>query len=242
MAGNDDRDMAVRATRSFPRRRTWSVAVALVAIGLSVGCAGRVGSDTTMTTPTARVLGVVPGDGPDPSGEVTSTVPASASTTAPTTTTAVPTTTSRATTTTEEQPYTAALGEAQDLGDWTVTVTAVDPSATARVLAENPFNEPPTSGAYVVVDLTATYRGSTWGTPFDLTVAMINGDGQVIEPYSFRTAVVCPDDLLTQPDVVAGGSVTGSVCLDIATYTSGIVNVSTGFGRHFAYWQGVPRP
>ncbi|MDY7106653.1 MAG: hypothetical protein S0880_36215 [Actinomycetota bacterium] len=203
-------------------------------------------STTSTTAPSTTTTGATAPPTAPPTRRTRTSVPATTpppppATPPPTPSTAAPTTTAPSTTTTTA-PYTAPLGTAQDIGEWTVTVTAVDPGATARVLAENPFNEPPTSGAYTVVDLTATYRGTLSGTPFDVAVGMINGDGQIVEPFSFANVVVCPNDLLNQPDVASGGTISGSVCLDIASFRSGIVNVWTGWDQHVAYWQGLPQP
>ncbi|MDH3498935.1 MAG: hypothetical protein OEM97_02330 [Acidimicrobiia bacterium] len=103
-----------------------------------------------------------------------------------------------------------------DVGDWQIHVLGVERDATATVLAESDFNEPPREGyQHVLVTLEATYDGSASGSFWsDLSWGLL-GSGRV--EYSEFTASCgsIPDDISQVPEVFAGGVISGTVCLTI---------------------------
>ena len=72
----------------------------------------------------------------------------------------------------------ARVGEPVVVGDWEVTVTAIDLDADAEMAEANRFNKE-ASGRYVLVDYSATYRGSgpSGDAGYDLTWTLTGDDG-----------------------------------------------------------------
>jgi hypothetical protein len=69
------------------------------------------------------------------------------------------------------------LGEAAEIGDYSVRLIEVDADALDAVLAANEFNDPPGNGRYVVFTFEATYLGDEEGSPgIDLTTVFSGGD------------------------------------------------------------------
>jgi len=108
---------------------------------------------------------------------------------------------------------TVPLGVPARVGDYDVTVDAVELNANATVAAANEFNEPPT-GQYVVLQLTATYLGAEEGMPgWDLTAVFHGSDSR---QYSDTDcSAVLPDDGADAATLNSGGSETFQFCLDI---------------------------
>lgn len=106
-----------------------------------------------------------------------------------------------------------AIGESARVGDYDVTVVGFTPDATAQVLDANQFNDPPGPGeVYAMVRVRATYDGDGEGfAGMDLSVGYIGDDGRIYVDHDCMA--VEPDNLLDQPQVVAGGTVEGNLCL-----------------------------
>lgn len=103
-----------------------------------------------------------------------------------------------------------AVGEAGTVGDWTVTIDAVDTDATDEVMAANEFNEDP-DGVYVLVTVTATYNGDDEAmASMDLAMRLQGSDGRQYATYDCDASV--PDSLTNEPMLVAGGTASGNVC------------------------------
>ncbi len=103
-----------------------------------------------------------------------------------------------------EQAPALALGQAAVVGDFVVTVTAVDAAAGARLAAADPANPPAVHG-YVLVDAVATYVGATTGTPaLDLAATLTGGDGRRYDDAA--TPAVSPLAALRPVGLVPGGS------------------------------------
>ncbi len=100
------------------------------------------------------------------------------------------------------------------IGDYQVTVDAVELDANATVAGADEFNEPATNGQYVVAQLTATYTGTDEGTPgFDLTAVFHGTDSR---QYSDADCMAyLPDDAIDAPTLNAGGSDTFQFCMDV---------------------------
>jgi hypothetical protein len=89
------------------------------------------------------------------------------------------------------------LGVAAPVGDYEVTLDAVELDGNAIVAWANDFNEPP-AGQYVVIQLTATYLGTEEGTPgWDLSAIFHGTDSR---QYSDSDcSAVLPDDAMDSP-------------------------------------------
>lgn len=105
------------------------------------------------------------------------------------------------------------LGVAAQVGDYDVSVDAVELDGNATVASGNDFNEPPI-GQYVVIQVTATYQGSEEGTPgWDLSAIFHGTDAR---QYSdSECAQVLPDDAMDAPTLNTGGSDTFQFCMDV---------------------------
>jgi hypothetical protein len=111
-------------------------------------------------------------------------------------------------------PDVVPLGVPAQVGDFQVTVDAVELDGNATVAGANEFNEPP-AGQYVVVQLTATYVGAEEGNPgWDLTAVFHGTDAR---QYSDSDcSAVLPDDGMDAPTLNSGGSDTFQFCMDVA--------------------------
>jgi hypothetical protein len=105
------------------------------------------------------------------------------------------------------------LGVPAQVGDYEVTLDAVELNANETVVGANDFNEPPT-GQYVITQLTVTYTGAEEGTPgFDLTAIFHGTDSR---QYSDTDcSAVLPDDAMDAPTLNSGGSDTFQFCMDV---------------------------
>jgi Domain of unknown function (DUF4190) len=106
-----------------------------------------------------------------------------------------------------------ALGVPAQVGDYEVTVDAVELDANETVAGANDWNEPPT-GQYVIAQLTVTYTGAEEGMPgFDLTAIFHGTDSR---QYSdAECSAVLPDDAMDAPTLNSGGSDTFQFCMDV---------------------------
>jgi Domain of unknown function (DUF4190) len=112
-----------------------------------------------------------------------------------------------------ETAETVALGVPAQVGDYEVTVDAVELDANETVAGANDWNEPPT-GQYVIAQLTVTYTGAEEGMPgFDLTAIFHGTDSR---QYSdTECSAVLPDDAMDAPTLNSGGSDTFQFCMDV---------------------------
>jgi hypothetical protein len=110
-------------------------------------------------------------------------------------------------------PEVTPLGVPAQVGDYEVTVDAVELDGNATVAGANDYNEPPT-GQYVIAQLTVTYLGSEEGMPgFDLTAIFHGSDAR---QYSDSECMaVLPDDAMDAPTLNSGGSDTFQFCMDV---------------------------
>jgi hypothetical protein len=105
------------------------------------------------------------------------------------------------------------LGVPAQVGDYQVTVDAVQLDGNAAVAAANRFNEDPT-GQYVIAQLTVTYTGGEEGTPgWDLSAVFHGTDAR---QYSDADcSAVLADDAMEAPTLNPGGSDTFQFCMDV---------------------------
>jgi hypothetical protein len=92
------------------------------------------------------------------------------------------------------------------VGDWSVAVYTLNRDAWPIIHAQNQFNEPPALGTqYVMIEITARYKGSTSGDVFFDLFEHVVGDQNVA--YNPKTEVL-PADCSDVGDVFPGGEVT----------------------------------
>ena len=109
------------------------------------------------------------------------------------------------------------LGEATTIGDYKVTVTAVNLDATDVVLDVNEFNEDP-AGTYVLVSLAGTFLGEddTEGMPgWELSAVIVGSDAK--QYRDTETFAVPPSPLIEGPTLEAGGEFEGNFVIDVPT-------------------------
>ena len=100
---------------------------------------------------------------------------------------------------------------------WEVAVLATQPDATAAVLAENPFNDPPGEGTqFYLVTLRATYRG-TASAQFNgsFRLRTLGESGVVYTTFEHSCGVI--PNTLPNSELFAGGTVEGNECWAIAS-------------------------
>ena len=99
------------------------------------------------------------------------------------------------------------------MGDYQVTVDAVQLDGNAAVAAANEFNEAP-SGQYVITQLTVTYTGADEGMPgWDLPAVFHGTDARQYSDADC-TAVLA-DDAIDAPTLNPGGTDTFQFCMDV---------------------------
>lgn len=135
---------------------------------------------------------------------------------------AVPTPTPRPTPTppptlgSRENPY--SVGTPVDLGDgWRMKVEGSSPDATAAVLAENQFNDPPQAGhQFYMARVTATYLGSG-SDSFDGTFRLRAVGTAAVAYSTFDNSCGVYPDQISSTEVFTGGTITGNVCWEVRT-------------------------
>lgn len=105
-------------------------------------------------------------------------------------------------------------GTTAQIGDYEVTVDAVQLDADDVIAGANQFNDAPT-GQYVLAQLTVTYNGADEGFPgMDLTAIFHGSDAR---QYSdSECSAVTPDDAMNAPTLNPGGTDTFEFCMDVA--------------------------
>ena len=114
------------------------------------------------------------------------------------------------------------LGKPGGLGNgWAVTITGVNPDATAAILAADPTNAAPVDGYhYVMITVTASYDGpgSSHLTPGSSFHAISASNVDHSSANSFCGALPAPNLDLTNPLVFNGGTESGyAVCWMVTT-------------------------
>lgn len=143
--------------------------------------------------------------------------------------------------TTEEEVAEAvhvSLGESAVVGDYTVTVTAVNPNANDLIAAESEFNEAPTY-QYMLVDLTVVYEGDLQGNPWiELPVAFVGNDAVTYDSTScFADLPIDGWDIDALDPGVSGSY---QVCMDVPA--EAVAGGSVGVGSLYdiesvvAFW------
>lgn len=131
-----------------------------------------------------------------------------------------------------------ALGESAEVGEYTVTVTAVNLDA-GDVLAEaNQFNEPATN-QYVLADVSVVYTGAEEGDAWlDLSHVFMGTDARQYDASA--CGAVTPAPVVEAPTLNNGGAADYQVCFDVpADAMDGgriFVEESFSWDESRAYW------
>lgn len=114
----------------------------------------------------------------------------------------------------------APIGEAVEVGDWTVTVVSVTPDAAADIAAENQFNEPPAPGKqFFLASIEATYNGTSSSTFWiDVNLDAVGISAVAYDGGLFASCGVIPNNLNNAGETFPGGTISGNVCwaIDVA--------------------------
>lgn len=130
------------------------------------------------------------------------------------------------------------LGESAEVGEYTVTVTAVNLDA-GDVLAEaNQFNEPATN-QYVLADVSVVYTGAEEGDAWlDLSHVFMGTDARQYDASACDA--VTPAPVMEAPTLNSGGAADYQVCFDVpAEAMDGgriFVEESFSWDESRAYW------
>jgi hypothetical protein len=113
-------------------------------------------------------------------------------------------------------------GQSARLADgWRITVTGVIPDATAIVLAENRFNDPPEPGKqFFMVRITATYTGDGSDVLSSYRFRLL-GASAVARSSRFRNSCGVTPNVLTYREVPSGGTISGNLCWQVPVFDVG---------------------
>ncbi|WP_368680633.1 DUF4190 domain-containing protein (plasmid) [Rhodococcus opacus] len=108
-------------------------------------------------------------------------------------------------------------GETVTMPEWDVTIHSTTQDATAAVLAENPFNEPPATGRqFVMADVSTTYTGTDTGNPWiDLNFRILGAANNVFGSATADHCGVIPNALTDTGELYPGGTSRGQVCVSV---------------------------
>ncbi|GGK65299.1 hypothetical protein [Nocardia camponoti] len=111
------------------------------------------------------------------------------------------------------------LGDTFAVGKaWKVSIVSVNPNATATVLAENQFNDPPKAGnQFVIINTTAQYVGDDTASPWlDLDYKFLGSKGNTYSTYDDSCGVI-PEPLDDVSELYPDATATGNVCFSVPT-------------------------
>jgi hypothetical protein len=115
---------------------------------------------------------------------------------------------------TRENPH--PFGAAVVLADgWRMRVESITPDATAAVLAENMFNDPPQAGhQFFIARVSATYTGAG-SESFDGSYRLRAVGSAAVSYSTFQDSCGVIPDEVPSADVFTGGTVTGNICWQV---------------------------
>ena len=100
-------------------------------------------------------------------------------------------------------------------GDWEIKVIGTTPDATAQVLAENQFNDPPAAGRqFFMARVRAKYLGSG-SDKFDSTFRLRAVGASAVEYTTFDNSCGVIPNAMPDPEVFPGGTIEGNVCWSV---------------------------
>lgn len=112
---------------------------------------------------------------------------------------------------TRDDPY--PMHTAVSLSDgWVIVVNSVTPDATADVLAENSFNDPPEPGTqFFIANISATYEGPT-SDKFDGSFRLRAVGPTSVSYSTFENSCGVIPDEITDAEVFTDGTIEGNIC------------------------------
>ncbi|GAA2134462.1 DUF308 domain-containing protein [Glycomyces algeriensis] len=118
-------------------------------------------------------------------------------------------------------------------GSWKLTIGKVVPDATDSLVVDE-FSVPPEPGhQYFMFQVDAVYEGEESRLAWDDLLFGVYFDNTL---YTDICGAVVPDDLYLAPEVYAGGTATGNVC--VAVPTAGVEEAVISVEQ---YWESGPR-
>jgi hypothetical protein len=129
---------------------------------------------------------------------------------------------------TRSNPY--PVGTDIDLADgWKMQVNSSTPDATAAVLAENMFNDPPVAGdQFFIANVTATYTGPD-SKSFDGSFRLRAVGPSAVAYSTFEDACGVIPDEIPDSQVFTGGAISGNICWQIKSADIALVMFDHGF-------------
>ncbi|WP_043503234.1 hypothetical protein [Georgenia sp. SUBG003] len=105
------------------------------------------------------------------------------------------------------------LGQAAEIGDYTITVNGLNLDADDAIAEADEFN-PPADGRYVVADVSVVYNGAEEGNPWmDLSYIFMGSDNA---QYDDGTCMAIEENsVVNVPTLNTGGAADYSVCMDV---------------------------
>ena len=126
---------------------------------------------------------------------------------------------------TREDPL--ALGSTVENADWSVTVTGIDPNGNAAVASANQFNDAPGAGQqYVIVDASATYKGSGEGVSAEVQIDYVTADGTVLSTWDNIVVGIEPE--FGRANLYAGATDAGKLVFLVPSSLDGQIRVRPG--------------
>lgn len=110
------------------------------------------------------------------------------------------------------------VGTTAKVGDWEVTVTAVNTNANDAIAAANQFNDPPVAGSqFVLVTVDAKYAGEESGTFWvDMSYKFYGSGGNTFDSGG-QSMVVPPNPLSDAGETFPGAAVSGNMVFEVPT-------------------------
>lgn len=106
---------------------------------------------------------------------------------------------------------TAALGE-----DWELTVLSVEPDATAAVMAESTFNDPPAPGhQFFMATVRVTYVGASSDEFYGGSLRVVGQSAVAYDSWDDYCGSI-PNELADR-ELFTGGTIEGNLCWSVAT-------------------------
>ncbi len=126
---------------------------------------------------------------------------------------------------TRENPV--AFGTPISNNDWDIKLNSLDVNGNAAVAAANQFNEAPAEGKqYIILDMSATYKGSGDGTSMMVQVEYVAADGTVISTWDNFVSGI--DPTFGQASLLAGATDTGKQVFLVPSTLDGLIRVTPG--------------
>lgn len=126
---------------------------------------------------------------------------------------------------TRENPH--PFGTVVSSSDWDVTLTGFTADANAIVSEGNMFNEQPLPGTqYVLLDVTAAYRGPGEGSSGLVEIDYVGADGGIVSVWDHFTSGVDPQ--FGSASMYAGGTDVGKLVFMVPSTLDGTIRVKPG--------------